>query len=144
MARVRARTYITVGSSAVTATTTSNKNPEANLTMKAPFVFDEDPSMRGCGMDPGRPVNVATGNVYFDQTDATVPGVGSHGLGFARSYNSANVDPGRYGMFGPGWFHTYEKRISQSSHQSNARVLLLRDSDGVPNYFNDADNDGTY
>ncbi len=49
-----------------------------------------------------KPVSVTTGNVDLDQTDATIPGLGL-GLQFTRSYNSQNIIPGRFGIFGPGW-----------------------------------------
>lgn len=99
----------------------------------------EEPDMRSCPA-VGEPVSVATGNVFFDQTDATVPGVAAHGLQFVRSYNSANSAPGRFGVFGPGWWHNYERRLAAAE----GTVLLVRDPNGVPAYFEDNDADNVY
>ena len=79
----------------------------------------------------GCPVSVTTGNVDIDQTDAVVPGLGL-GLLFTRSYNSANsAVPERSGVFGPGWNHSYEKRLTFPW----AGTIKLRNSDGTITYF---------
>ena len=110
------------------ATTSSNQMAEVDLS-----IWDngaERPDIRSCP-SVGQPVSVATGNVYFDQTDAAIPGEALHGLTFVRAYNSANAAPGRFGIFGPGWSHGYEKRITSYS----PTVLVLRDQSGVVSYF---------
>jgi RHS repeat-associated protein len=111
--------------------------------MEDPSIQPPPPQPNGpnppCGAE-GEPVSVTTGNVFLDQTDAVAPGVAAHGLLFRRTYNSVNTASGRYGVFGPGWFHNYEKRLSEPA----ARVLLLRDSNGVPAYFQDSDANGAY
>jgi RHS repeat-associated protein len=88
--------------------------------------------------DVGGPVSVITGNVAVDQTDASVPGRGL-GLLFSRSYNSHNsalVE--RYGVFGPGWNHSYEKRLTFPWNGS----IKLRNSDGTITYFSGSDTAG--
>ena len=83
----------------------------------------------------GCPVSVTTGNVDVDQTDAVVPGSGL-GLRFTRSYNSANAAvPERYGVFGAGWNHSYEKRLTFPWTGS----IKLRNSDGTITYFSGSD-----
>ena len=61
----------------------------------------------------GKPISLATGNTYIEQTDVSVPGLGG-GLSLVRTWNSklppiqgASV----VGMFGPMWRSTYEERI---------------------------------
>lgn len=82
--------------------------------------------------DVGRPVNVISGNVWFDQTDARIPGVAAAGLLFIRSYNSLTRQPGQYGIFGPGWTHTYEQHLKEMSTEG---ALMLRTGNGTPTYF---------
>jgi RHS repeat-associated protein len=91
----------------------------------------------------GCPVSVTTGNVDVDQTDTVVPGLGL-GLRFSRSYNSANsAVPERYGVFGRGWNHSYEKRLTFPWDGS----IKLRNSDGTITYFSESgepETEGTY
>jgi RHS repeat-associated protein len=68
--------------------------------------------------------------MFLDQTDVVVPGVAG-GIVFTRSYNSDNVDSGRYGLFGPGWFHSYESNIAIQPDG----VLKLRQANGMPLYY---------
>jgi RHS repeat-associated protein len=104
-----------------------------------------DPEMRGqntsscapnCGV--GRPVNVVTGNTYFDQTDGVVAGV--HGLNFTRSYNSRNAYRGDQSILGRGWTHSFESTITEPEEGA----LALTGPDGVPLYFRDAAGEGRY
>jgi RHS repeat-associated protein len=97
------------------------------------------PSARVPNTSVGRPVNVLTGNVWFDHTDAVLPAVGGT-LSLTRSYNSRNAVANIGGGFGRGWTHTYETRLSLPE----PGVIELRGSDGVPIYFSDADGDLTY
>jgi RHS repeat-associated protein len=95
-----------------------------------------DAGDEACSAGPsscGRPVSVVSGNMYFDQTDARIPDLGN--LAFIRSYNSANR--GLVGMFGQGWFSTYEQRIEALS----STLLRLRQGSGVVAYFSDTNAD---
>jgi RHS repeat-associated protein len=90
----------------------------------------------------GQPVNVTTGNVWFDQTDAVLPALGTDII-FRRSYNSLNAFKYRGGAFGPGWHHSFERSIRVAP--GTTKGLILRGSDGVPLYFQDNDDqDLTY
>ena len=91
----------------------------------------ESPGPSSC---VGNPVSVVSGNMYFDQTDAKVLGLG--GLTFARSYNSANRAISAT-LFGGGWFSTYEKRLEVQS----SSLLKLRRGNGVAAYFSDPQGD---
>jgi RHS repeat-associated protein len=82
----------------------------------------------------GLPVDVASGNMYFDQADAEILGLG--GLQFARSYNSDHRGISST-LFGAGWFSTYEKRLEIQS----SSLLKLRQEDGVVVYFADPQGD---
>jgi len=98
----------------------------------------EDLDMRsGCPANVGLPVSVTTGNVWLDQTDASIPGLGSD-LVFQRSYNSLNGYRNRGGILGPGWHHSFERTVTVTS--TSSRGLILRGGDGVPLYFLDKDN----
>ncbi len=139
------RTYrIGIGAEAHgSLTVTSSALSSAHLTLKNPQA--EDPEMRRCegnGKGPstatGKPVNVVTGNVFFDQTDAVVPGV--RGLTFTRSYNSKNAFRNRGSAFGRGWSHSFDASVSPFQAQS----IALRDGEGVPMYFEDSMGNGTY
>ena len=114
----------------VEATTFSSENVVVNLVKEPP----PDPSIRSCPA-AGEPVSVATGNVFFDQTDIEIPGLGG-GLRFVRSYNSKNAAWG--GSFGPGWAHSYEKTVRPRPEGG----MVLRGEDGVPSLFAD-DGNGT-
>jgi RHS repeat-associated protein len=100
------------------------------------------PPMPPCTV--GCPVSVTTGNVDLDQTDAVIPGLGL-GLRFARSYNSDNITAGRHGVFGPGWTHSYEKRLTFHPAGGIAnRVIMLRSGTGQPSYFQDTDGNNAF
>jgi hypothetical protein len=75
-----------------------------------------------------------TGNVWLDETDALVPGVGPD-VTFRRSFNSLNAFRNRGGAFGAGWHHSYERSVSVAPGPT--RALILRGPDGVPLYFQD-------
>ncbi len=111
----------------------------------------EDPSIRppvqgGSGTpqpneacsEEGLPVNVLTGNMWLDHSDAQVGGI--MGLAFVRSYNSKTAQTGRYGAFGPGWNHSYERRVSSPT----PGLLQLRQRNGAPIYFVDENGDLTF
>ena len=98
----------------VTATGTAG-----SYSATANFCVSEPPAKKQTTMRPncrasrvpvpsavGRPVSVTSGNMFLDQVDVTVAGVGP-ALVFSRSYNSANDEPG--GLLGPGWTHSLER-----------------------------------
>lgn len=61
----------------------------------------------------GSPINLATGDVYINQTDLSIPGLGG-GLRLTRSWNSLwpHTQSGfRTGMFGPNWRSNFEEKI---------------------------------
>jgi RHS repeat-associated protein len=87
----------------------------------------------------GHPVSLVTGNVYFDQADIRVPGVGAD-LVFTRSYNSYNAYHNIAGAFGKGWSHSYSQTIANPA----PGILRLRQANGVVLYFQDSEQDNTY
>jgi YD repeat-containing protein len=86
----------------------------------------------------GKPVHVITGNVYFDQTDVSVPGVQS--LAFTRSYNSRLAYRNVGSALGRGWTHSYSRSLSFPDGIS----IDFRGDDGVPVFYQDLDADGVF
>ncbi len=148
----RATYYVgTTGAAIQTVEVTSSQLANADLVIRHPRV--EDPEMRcdsgggaggGWGPNPpsesaGEPVNVITGNVYFDQTDIVVPGV--QGLAFVRSYNSKNAFNELDSDFSRGWSHSYSRELTFPDSIS----IDFRSDDGVPAlYYQDVDGDGIF
>lgn len=61
----------------------------------------------------GKPVNLATGNTYIQQSDLRIPGLGG-GLTLVRTWNSMwppHESASQIGLFGPHWRSTYEERV---------------------------------
>jgi YD repeat-containing protein len=61
----------------------------------------------------GSPISLTNGNVYIQQTDVKVPGLGT-GLNLSRTWNSMwppSESSISTGLFGPNWRSTYEERI---------------------------------
>ena len=61
----------------------------------------------------GRPINLATGNTYIQQSDLRIPGLGG-GLTLVRTWNSKwppHESASQIGLFGPHWRSTYEERV---------------------------------
>ncbi|HJX92523.1 MAG TPA: RHS repeat-associated core domain-containing protein [Pyrinomonadaceae bacterium] len=75
----------------------------------------------------GEPVNVTNGNVYLQQTDYRLPGVGE-GLEITRTFNSRMK---RAGLFGYGWSSILDESISAY----DALTLRLNMADGRAVYF---------
>ncbi|MBI5739545.1 MAG: hypothetical protein HZA16_02390 [Nitrospirae bacterium] len=67
-------------------------------------------------MNPGHPVNVASGTVYTSETDFVVKGVMP--ITFTRYYDSAEAETTVRG-FGPRWRHTYSTMIVAFSGGGN-------------------------
>jgi RHS repeat-associated protein len=134
------------------SSTKSNVNTQVDLVFNTGEVEDEprpDCEVPPSGVETpeapptgvGQPVNPLNGNVFFDQTDAVLPGVGRE-LRFVRSYNSMLLAEGQHGAFGPGWNHSYEQRLDLL--RNPVTILRLRRGDGTSLYFQDTDQDGTF
>ena len=80
-----------------------------------------------CNSNVGEPVNVTNGNVYLEQTDYRLPGIGD-GLEITRTFNSRMK---RAGWFGYGWSSILDESISAY----DALTLRLNLSDGRAVYF---------
>lgn len=87
----------------------------------------ENDGAMSCNARVGEPVNVTNGNMYVQQVDYALPGVGP-ALTVARSYNSNSQ---RVGLFGKGWTTDYE--LSINSYDNN--LARLNQSDGRAVYF---------
>jgi RHS repeat-associated protein len=62
-----------------------------------------------CNGHVGAPVNVTNGNMYLQQTDYSLPGVGP-AINITRTYNS--ISSSHIGIFGKGWSSDYDEKIS--------------------------------
>ncbi|MCG3155067.1 MAG: hypothetical protein DKINENOH_01669 [bacterium] len=120
----------------VEATTYSSQIINVNLVKRSPYM--EEPSTRSCPA-LGYPISVVTGNMFLDQIDIALPALGPD-LKFIRSYNSQLAYRRIAGGFGPGWSHPYEQSLSFPS----IGIIMLRQGDGVPSYFQDMDANLTY
>jgi RHS repeat-associated protein len=90
----------------------------------------EDNGKVSCNLGRGEPVNVSNGNMYLQQTDYAVPGLG-YSLDLTRTYNSASP---RSGMFGRGWSTAYDESIvAYDSH-----LVRFNQADGRAIYFGSA------
>ena len=61
----------------------------------------------------GSPINLANGNVYIQQVDIKIPGLGG-GLSLVRTWNSMwppTQSATQVGLFGPNWRSNFEERI---------------------------------
>jgi YD repeat-containing protein len=60
-----------------------------------------------------KPISLATGNTYIEQSDLRIPGL-SNGLVLSRRWNSqwpSTQMSSQVGLFGPNWRSTYEERV---------------------------------
>jgi len=82
---------------------------------------DDDPNSgtTSCNQNVGGPVNVTNGNMYLQQTDYRLPGVGE-GVQVTRTYNSNSK---RTGLFGFGWASALDESITGYGAKS-ARLNL--------------------
>jgi len=99
------------------------------------------PESRDCPNE-GRPINVSSGNVFFDQVDVTLAAFGQT-VTFTRSYNSINRGPALSGIFGPGWTHEYERALFFPD-SANPALIMMRGADGTVAYFEDNNGDSRY
>ncbi|RJQ43130.1 MAG: hypothetical protein C4538_12520 [Nitrospiraceae bacterium] len=101
---------------------------------KLVYVDPED----NCPLNVGKPVNVASGNVYLSETDFTLKGVMP--ITFTRYYDSSeNLSRG----FGQGWGHTYDTRVIQFPN-STGNTYKVINPDGFNVYYIDNDGDSIY
>jgi uncharacterized protein DUF6531 len=69
----------------------------------------------------GKPISLASGNTYIEQSDIRLPGLGK-GLSLTRIWNSiwpSTLSESRVGLFGPNWRSTYEERVSIGANDGN-------------------------
>jgi RHS repeat-associated protein len=95
-----------------------------------PFTFGSDPN----GAYSRDPVNLATGSFTAHADDLLMPGR-VLGFAFSRWYNSADLSSG---PLGPGWTHSYNWRLTDSTS-----TVELRRGDGRRDLFT-RNADGTY
>ncbi|MGI9066905.1 MAG: Ig-like domain-containing protein [Pyrinomonadaceae bacterium] len=95
------------------------------------FVLERDDAENAgptsCNARTGEPVNVTNGNMYLQQTDYHLPGVGPE-LNIARTYNSKLQ---KDGLFGRGWSTVYDASIKVY----DATFIRLNLPDGRAVYF---------
>jgi YD repeat-containing protein len=76
-----------------------------------------------CQGQAGAPINVTNGNVWVQQQDYTLPGLGG-GLALPRTWNSllgSAVPPNLVGMFGQAWRSTYEEMLAGPDSNNNLK-----------------------
>ena len=74
-----------------------------------------------CQSQAGAPINLTNGNVWVEQRDYSLPGLGG-GLGLVRTWNSLSGSFGPSngaGMFGQGWRSTYEEMLAGPDSNNN-------------------------
>ncbi len=74
----------------------------------------ENAGPTSCESSVGEPINVTNGNMYVEQTDFQLPGVGE-AINISRTYNSSSL---RTGLFGKAWSSTYDESITITSSTS--------------------------
>jgi len=99
-----------------TPTPTPSPSPSPSPT------FDDARNLgKGCpNQMVGKPVNVTNGNVYLEQVDYQLPGVGE-AINFVRSYNSRGT---RFGLFGPGWSSNYDESLRINFDNMTLRLFM--------------------
>jgi YD repeat-containing protein len=77
-----------------------------------PSATNLGPCDHQCQAQAGAPINVTNGNVWIQQRDYSVPGLGG-GLELVRTWNSQLGNVGYFaGMFGLDWASTYEEHLA--------------------------------
>lgn len=97
---------------------------------------DENLGAMGCNARVGQPVNVTNGNMYVQQTDYRLPGVGPS-IDITRTYNSLSQSAG---LFGAKWSTLYDERITAYDN----KLLRLELSDGRAVYFGRSGTSGPF
>jgi len=67
----------------------------------------ENSGTASCNSTVGGPINVTNGNMYLQQSDYQLPGIGP-AINITRTYNSFSPD---VGLFGRGWSSDYDEAI---------------------------------
>jgi RHS repeat-associated protein len=89
-----------------------------------------------CNSRQGGPVNVTNGNMYLQQDDYVLRGVG-YGIDLNRTYNSKSQQAG---LFGRGWSTAYDATLTVD----NANLAHLMQADGRIIYFWRSDTNGPF
>lgn len=95
-----------------------------------------------CEEMAGEPINIVNGNVWIQQNDYALPGTGG-GMQLARTWNSlwpSSQPPAPAGMFGQGWWSTYEERLTWPSDG----VIFFWRGDGRYWCFGQGSSPGSY
>jgi RHS repeat-associated protein len=87
----------------------------------------QDDGATSCNANIGGPINVTNGNMYFQQSDYSLPAVGP-AINVTRTFNS---DSQRTGIFGRGWSTAYDESITV--HDNN--LMHFSQPDGRAIYF---------
>jgi len=87
----------------------------------------ENDGATSCNTHIGEPVNVTNGNMFVEQSDYALPGVGP-ALAVARTYNSNSQ---KTGLFGRGWTTEYDEGLDVY----DGNLVRLNRSDGRAIYF---------
>ncbi len=117
---------------AIINTTVCNMQPGQTETINITIhVTDSDGAANlgttECNSGVGKPINVANGNMYIQQTDYRLPGVGGD-LEITRTYNSKMQ---RSGIFGYGWSTAFDESVTAYG----TTLLRLNLPDGRAVYF---------
>jgi RHS repeat-associated protein len=80
-----------------------------------------------CHKQVGAPINVTNGNMYLQQTDYRLPGIGEQ-IDVTRTYNSSSQS---IGLFGRGWSTAYDESVKVFG----GLVMQLTLRDGRAVYF---------
>jgi YD repeat-containing protein len=82
----------------------------------------------------GTPINLSSGNTYFQETDIRLSGLGG-GLTLTRTWNSIVPSAeNQSGMFGLHWISTYEERVFLGTGEATGYMAYER-ADGSLWYF---------
>ncbi|MBI5055220.1 MAG: RHS domain-containing protein [Nitrospirae bacterium] len=101
---------------------------------KLVYIEPED----SCPVNVGKPVSVASGNVYASETDFTLKG--KMPISFTRYYDSAETT---MRGFGQGWGHTFDTRAIKFPNSAGNTYKVIN-PDGSDVYYIDNDGDGVY
>ena len=101
--------------------------PQSTVTVYVPANDDSTNQGKDSCQSVGRPVNVTNGNMYLQQTDYRLHGIGD-GLEITRTYNSKNQTAG---LFGYGW----SSILDESVVAYGTNLLRLNLPDGQAAYF---------